>query len=274
MIALFEIINLIKKHQTMDFDKLSLVHPKARGIPVPKKEQCSSCGACEEFCPTKAIQVVSKTEIWFDYGACLQCGLCVEVCEDEALDNSGLNHVYSTDREELKIQYIHGTFEPKEFLPTETVNQFRKLTKKRGFNYREVAASGNNGVECELSASFNNVFDSEGQMVKSVASPKHADAIVYSGPVGKDMEVPLQVAWNCMPEPKALIATGTEAISGGVFLQGRRPTTPDLYIAGDPPKPDVMLSAFRYLMGQYVYSFQKVLKEVLNRLNAFQVKVE
>ena len=262
MIALFEIINLLKKHQTMDFDKVSSVHPKARGIPVPKKEHCSACKVCEELCPTKAVQVISQTEVKFDYGACLQCGLCVEVCEEDVLENSGLNHVYSIDREELKVHYTNGKFEPKEFLPTETVIRFQKLTKKRGFNYREVAASGNNGVECELSASFNNVFDSEGMMVKSVASPKHADAIVYSGPVGENMEVPLQVAWDCMPEPKALIATGTEAISGGVFPLGKRPVTPDLYIAGDPPRPDVMISAFRYLMGQYVYSFQKALKKI------------
>jgi NADH:ubiquinone oxidoreductase subunit B-like Fe-S oxidoreductase len=67
-----------------------------------------------------------------------------------------------------------------------------------------------------------------------------------------------------MPEPKALIATGTEAVSGGIYPLGKLPATPDLYIGGDPPRPDVMINGFRYLMGKWKFSFQiEVLQRIL-----------
>jgi Ni,Fe-hydrogenase III small subunit/Pyruvate/2-oxoacid:ferredoxin oxidoreductase delta subunit len=267
--GLYEIFNILKKPANMNFDKASPVHNSARGIPVPlfgEKESCKSCRDCETLCPTKAIKIKSDTTIQFDYGACLQCGLCVEICPKEKIVNSGFNYAFSFHREELVVEYSKGKFSPKEFSKPENVVKFQELTKGKGFNYREVAASGNNSVECELNASFNNVFDSEGNQVRSVASPKHADAIVYSGPVGVNMQEPLQIAWDCMPEPKALIACGTEAIMGGVYPMGKIPKTPDLFIAGDPPRPDVSIQAFRYLMGEYQFDFQKELTSAIQDL--------
>jgi Ni,Fe-hydrogenase III small subunit/ferredoxin len=267
---MIELKNLFKKHVTFDFDKLSPVNKNARGIPVPTRNMaltgCANCKGCETSCPTKAIQIKSSQEISFDYGACLQCGICVSSCPSDKLENSNFIYTFSRDRKELVIEYNKADFVPKEFSLTENQVAFQKLTKGKGFNYREVAASGNNSVECELNASFNNVFDSEGQQIRSVASPKHADAIVFSGPVGENMVKPLQIAWDTMPEPKALIAAGTEAIMGGVFIEGAKPKNPDLFIAGDPPRPDVLLQAFRYLMGVFNFSFQKELKKRIQEL--------
>ncbi|MCB1179343.1 MAG: hydrogenase-4 subunit G, partial [Leptospiraceae bacterium] len=189
------------------------------------------------------------------------------------LVNSHLIHVYSFQRDNLVIEYKSGSFVPKLEETSGNTLEFQKLTRKRGFNYREVAAAGNNTVECELNASFNNVFDSEGNQVRNVASPKHADAILFSGPISKNMEGPLNSAWEVMPSPKALIACGTEAISGGLFEKGKSPSTPDIYIAGDPPRPDVIISAFRKLMGVFSYNFQETLIKTLNELkNSFNKK--
>lgn len=262
----YEIKNLFKKHSTFDFDKLSPVNKFANGIPIfvkdSKPSSCSSCKACSNVCPVKAIQVENNS-ISFDYGACLQCSLCVKVCPQNILESSGFNYTFALNREELKIKYENGDFIPKEYNVSENVKEFQKLTGSKGFNYREVAAAGNVGVECELNASFNNVFDSEGQRVKCVASPKHADAILFSGPPGPNMEEPLNIAWKCTTEPKALIAAGSEAVSGGVFQKGKVPKEPDLFIGGDPPRPDVMIQAFRFLMGVYSFSFQKALHKFL-----------
>lgn len=268
--GIYEIKNLFKKHSTMNFDKASPVNLDARGLPVPSihstEGSCKKCKICEKNCPSKAIHVESPTEIHFDYGACLQCGICINVCPSDRLENSNFIYAFTLNRDELKISFTKGDFFPNEFPISENVIKFQKLTKKRGFNYREVSAAGNNGVEWELNASFNNIFDSEGQMVRSVSSPKHADAILFSGPVSENMEGPLQTAWDCMPEPKALIAGGTEAISGGLFPMGKRPKDPDLFIGGDPPRPDVMINAFRLLMGQFKFSFQFALKERVMKL--------
>ncbi|HMY66545.1 MAG TPA: hydrogenase-4 subunit G [Leptospiraceae bacterium] len=264
--GLLELKNLFSKHDTMDLDKASPVNKNARGIPVPVKSGCSACRDCENLCPTKAVRIISENRIEFNYGSCLQCGICTEVCSDSVLKNSGFNYVFALNRDDLTVCFTEGEFTPAESEIPDNVKIFRELSGKRGFNYREVAASGNNAVECELNASFNSVFDSEGHQFRSVASPKHADAVVYSGPVGINMQGPLQTAWDCMPEPKALIAAGTEAVSGGVFEKGKTPKEPDLFIGGDPPRPDVMINAFRFLSGVFPFSFQKELHSFLKSL--------
>jgi Ni,Fe-hydrogenase III small subunit len=99
-----------------------------------------------------------------------------------------------------------------------------------------------------------------------VASPKHADALVVSGPVSPGMSGPLRTAWDCLPAPRALIACGTEATSGGLFARGEWPAEPDLWIAGDPPRPDTVLAAFRLLLGRSRYSFRAALQARLRHL--------
>lgn len=258
----YEIKNLFLNPVTMDFDKASPINQVARGIPVLiSNKPCNTCKKCSDICPTGVIKIESDKMMSFDYGKCVQCGLCSSVCPEEKIEDSGLVYVFALNREELKVTYKNGNFEPTEFPVSENVKKFRELTGERGFNYREVAAAGNNSVECELNASFNNVFDSEGQQIRSVASPKHADAIIYSGPISENMRTPLGIAWDCMPEPKALIAAGTEAVSGGLFPPGKQPKEPDLFIGGDPPRPDVMINGCRFLMGKLKYSFQNALKK-------------
>ncbi len=274
--GLVELKKLFSPHQSLDFEKASFVNANARGIPAPivysENSKCDTCKKCSTQCPTSAIQVLSAKEIQFDYGACLQCGICEDVCPENIIKDTGFNYVFSYNRDTLKIKFTNGQFTPIEDSPTENIIKFQKLTSIKGMKYREVAAAGNNSVECELNASFNNFFDSEGNQASSVASPKHADAIVYSGPVSKNMEGPLQTAWDCMPEPKALIATGTEAICGGLYPIGKLPSIPDLYIGGDPPRPDVMINGFRFLMGKWKFSFQHEVFKRIQELRAIGQK--
>jgi Ni,Fe-hydrogenase III small subunit/formate hydrogenlyase subunit 6/NADH:ubiquinone oxidoreductase subunit I len=264
---LLELINFFSKSQVLNWAKASPIHPKSRGIPTPTKrmsEGCDSCKVCETICPTQAIKIESSQTINFDYGACIQCGECVIACPDEKLKNSGFIYVFAKHRSSLKVSYTNGTMIPEtKLMDTPNHVLFEKMTKTNGFLYREVAAAGNNTVECELNASFNSVFDSEREGVRCVASPKHADAVIYSGPISKNMAGPLADAFAVTAEPKALIACGTEAISGGLFPMGERPKEPDLFIAGDPPRPDVSVQAFRYLMGRFSFSFQEALHKFL-----------
>ncbi|MCT8334918.1 hydrogenase-4 subunit G [Leptospira sp. 85282-16] len=264
---LYELKSFFFPKNVLDFDKASPIHPASRGIPVPTAKMLEgphTLNLSAEVCPTGAIQIISDSEIQFDYGKCLQCGLCTE-CSDGKLRDSGFIYTFALHREDLKVSYVSGRMKKINTTHPLTANQelFRSLTKKRGFLYREVAACGNNTVESELNASFNSVFDSEREGVRCVASPKHADAIVFSGPVGTNMSAPLQTAWDVMAEPKALIACGTEAVSGGLYPMGPVPKEPDLYISGDPPRPDVILQGFRLLMGRFSFQFQEALHKIL-----------
>jgi Ni,Fe-hydrogenase III small subunit/formate hydrogenlyase subunit 6/NADH:ubiquinone oxidoreductase subunit I len=266
---LFEFKNFITKKNVLNFDKVSFVHANNRGIPTPTKNMengCGACSECESNCPTKAIQRSGSDRLDLDYGKCLQCGICVEVCPEGKLRNSGFIYTIALHREEFYTSYQNGKMDKNSqsnFTLSENQRQFRDLTKKRGFLYREVAAGGNNTVESELNASFNSVFDSEREGIRCVASPKHADAIVFSGPISEQMEGPLQTAWDVLSEPRALIACGTEAVSGGLFPKGKIPKEPDLYISGDPPRPDVILQGFRLLIGRFSFQFQEALHKFL-----------
>lgn len=260
MTGIYELLNLFRKSQTIDYRRVIDTHPNARGVPIPHSgfSSYSELKDAEDICPTGALKLIHKFEMQIDYGACLQCGLCVSKSKG-MLRNSHLVHVYALDRDSLRVRFRKGHPEFKPDTTTDFVKQFRNVSRRSGLQFREVDAGSNGASDLEINASFNSFFDAESCQIRLVASPKHADAIVYTGPVSESMERPLQIAWDCVPSPKVLIACGTEAISGGLFAKGKLPKDADLYIAGDPPLPEVIVSAFLYLLGRREYSFAESL---------------
>ncbi|MCB1160714.1 MAG: 4Fe-4S binding protein [Leptospiraceae bacterium] len=266
MSVLTELINLIKKPATMHYPSIPHTKMEARGIPVPvDMNHCNSCKACENICPTKAIHFRKEKSLEIDYGKCTLCGFCIDTCETSTLKDSSIVSVFSLQREALVYTYDSNGFNTTEDTAADKQKSFQNLVKKKGFVFREVAASGNNTVEMEMNASFNNVFDMESEGIRACASPKHADAILYSGPIGKNMQIPLQKAWDCLVKPKLLIAVGTEAASGGLFEKNEISESPGLYIIGDPPPPYVIIQALRYLQGKLDYSLSKEISEFINK---------
>ena len=109
---------------------------------------------------------------------------------------------------------------------------------------REVSAGGDNSCELELNACGNVNFDMGRFGVEFVASPRHADGIVITGPITENMAQPLQICFDAIPEPKIIILAGTDAISGGIFegsLALNRSFLSkykiDLYVPGNPIHP-------------------------------------
>jgi Ni,Fe-hydrogenase III small subunit/ferredoxin len=275
MIQFWEIKKLFSKPKTLDYKKHGFLSGNARGIPIPvvtPMSNCTQCKKCEEICPTSAIKIQNKTQVQIDYSKCTQCGYCSKICPDQTMQNSQITHLYGFHKDEFIFSFHEkgvDTTYPK--MPSQNVADFRTLTNEKGFTYREVAAGGNNSSEYELNASFNNVFDSESEGIRVVSSPKHGDAVVFTGPVSKHMEDPLQTAWDCTTSPKVLIALGTEATSGGLFKQGRLPQTPDFYILGDPPRPDVMIQGFRFLLGKLKnYNLRNIISDKLTLLKGLK----
>ena len=119
-----------------------------------------------------------------------------------------------------------------------------------------VDAGSCNACEAEFAAAFGPVYDAEQFGVRVVASPRHADALVVTGPVTRNMEVPLRTTWEAMPAPKLVIALGDCARNCGVFAAGfgvvgavADVVPVDIEIEGCPPTPEAIVSALRRVTG-------------------------
>ena len=130
----------------------------------------------------------------------------------------------------------------------------------RSLKLRQVSAAGCSGCEAELNASGNIQFDAGRFGIQFVASPRHADGIVVTGPVSDNMRLALLKTWEAVPAPKLVIAVGACAISGGVFrgnpvvaggAQAALGDVPvDLHVPGCPPHPITFLDGLLRLLGR------------------------
>jgi len=126
----------------------------------------------------------------------------------------------------------------------------------RSLKMRQVSAGGCNACELELAALANVNFDVQRFGIEWVASPRHADALVLTGPLTRTMKDAVRLAWEAMAEPRFLVAVGACAISGGlyegasgvdrVFLDAVGPAA---YVPGCPPHPLTFINAILDLLG-------------------------
>ena len=119
---------------------------------------------------------------------------------------------------------------------------------------RHVDAGSCNGCELEIASAFGPVYDAERYGLRFVASPRHADALLVTGPVTRNMADPLRMTYEAMPAPRRVVAVGDCALSCGVFAGGHGvegavgDVVPvDIEIRGCPPAPDVLIAALRGL---------------------------
>jgi Ni,Fe-hydrogenase III small subunit len=133
--------------------------------------------------------------------------------------------------------------------------EVRKLFRK-SLKLRQVSAGGDNSCEMELNATGNVNFDFGRYGVEFVASPRHADGIVITGPVSSNMSEALNICYDAVPEPKIIILVGTDAISGGVFSGSPALDRSfiekhdiDLYVPGNPAHPLTFINGVMDLIG-------------------------
>lgn len=126
----------------------------------------------------------------------------------------------------------------------------------RGLAIREVDAGSCNGCELEIHALSNAYYDLERFGLRFVASPRHADVLMVTGPVTKNMREALERTYNATPDPKWVVAVGDCACDGGVFAGSYACLGPvekvlpvDLHIRGCPPDPVALLKGLIALVG-------------------------
>jgi Ni,Fe-hydrogenase III small subunit len=122
---------------------------------------------------------------------------------------------------------------------------------------RCVDAGSCNGCELEIASAFGPVYDAERYGLRLVASPRHADALVVTGPVTRNMADPLRKAYEATPAPKRVVAVGDCALNCGVFAGGYgvegavADVVPvDIHVPGCPPTPEALIAALRGLTGR------------------------
>ncbi|MFD1545790.1 NADH-quinone oxidoreductase subunit B family protein [Nonomuraea guangzhouensis] len=122
---------------------------------------------------------------------------------------------------------------------------------------RHVDAGSCNGCEVEIASAFGPVYDAERYGARLVASPRHADVLVVTGPVTRNMEVALRRTYEAVPEPRLVVALGDCARNCGVFAGAYGvagavgDVVPvDIEVAGCPPRPEAIVAALRELTGR------------------------
>jgi Ni,Fe-hydrogenase III small subunit len=127
----------------------------------------------------------------------------------------------------------------------------------RSLHVRVVDAGSCNGCEMEIAATTNPLYDLERYGVHLVASPRHADVLLVTGPVTRNMEIALRRTYEAAPEPRIVVAVGACGCSGGIFGEGTyasiggvdRVVPVDVYVPGCPPRPQAILNGLLVAMG-------------------------
>jgi Ni,Fe-hydrogenase III small subunit/NAD-dependent dihydropyrimidine dehydrogenase PreA subunit len=210
--------------------------PLYRGLPVVSDTECSpSCSKCADACPTNAIDV---NPVRINLGKCIFCPICEELCPGKIIHFTTDFRVASSSTEQLII-----TREIKNVTPEKASDEIRKYFG-RSLKLRQVSAGGCNGCELELNALSNVNFDMGRYGIEFVASPRHADGIVITGPMTQNMAKATDICYEAVPGPKIIILVGTCGISGGIFhnsseIQRRflEKNKIDLFVPGCPPHP-------------------------------------
>ncbi|HET9571613.1 MAG TPA: NADH:ubiquinone oxidoreductase [Bacteroidales bacterium] len=190
-----------------------------------------------DLCPTHAI---SATPVRLDLGKCTFCGECALQFPEKIRFTSDYK-ISSNDREKLIIN--QGEDSLIQMNPDLIREEIRRLFG-RSLKLRQVSAGGDNSCEMELNASNNVQFDMSRFGIDFVASPRHADGIVITGPITENMAEPLERCYHAVPSPKIIILAGVDAISGGIFADSPALNrefltkhTIDLYVPGNPVHP-------------------------------------
>lgn len=223
-----------------------------RGRPSIAAAPCASgCEACVAACPTAAIlRGPEATDLAIDLGRCVLCGDCEPVCPSARLSFTNDVAMAATTRQALVLSSQRPELDPVR------VNDALHRRFGRSLKLRSVSAGGCNACELEVNALANVNFDIGRYGIDIVASPRHADGLVLTGPITRNMAQALQSCWDAMPEPKLVIAVGACAISGSPF---ENPTTvdrsfldrftPALYVPGCPPHPLTFVRGVLDLLG-------------------------
>lgn len=225
---------------------------KVPGIFRGRPEINADCEISEDIslvCPTTAIL---NNPVRIDLGKCVFCGECAALFPEKIKFTK--DYKLSTNKRE-KLIITEGVNEAITIDPGYVRSEIRKIFKG-SLKLRQVSAGGDNSNELELNAAGNVNFDMGRYGIEFVASPRHADGIVITGPVSHNMAQALQITYDAIPSPRLIILAGTDAISGGIFSDSPaidrsfiEKNHIDLYVPGNPVHPLTFINGVLDMLG-------------------------
>jgi Ni,Fe-hydrogenase III small subunit/formate hydrogenlyase subunit 6/NADH:ubiquinone oxidoreductase subunit I len=244
-------------HHTTRFpDEEPALPPRFRGRPVLDASRCpAGCTACVDSCPTGAL-AASPEHLALDMARCLFCADCVDACPEGAIAFSPDFRLAERARARLVVRSPAEKSDKSDPRALALSDELRRLFG-RSLKLRVVSAGGCNGCEADVNVLGTIVFDLGRFGIQYVASPRHADGLLITGPVTRNMQDALRKTYEAVPAPRLVIAVGTCAISGGPYIDhaeqhnGADSTVPvDLYVPGCPPHPFTILEGLIGLLGR------------------------
>lgn len=222
-----------------------------RGRPVLAAGACpSECSSCAQACPTAAVHATDGS-LAIDLGKCLFCGDCAAACPDQRIEFTREYRMAVADRDGLWVRSAQASA-----LGVALRAEARRLFG-RSLKLRQVSAGGCNACEADVNVLGTLAFDMGRFGIEFVASPRHADGLLLTGPVPQNMALALKKTWDATPGPKVVIAVGACAISGGPYAgnaqvrDGGAGILPiDLYVPGCPPHPYTVLDGLLRFLGR------------------------
>ncbi len=202
---------------------------------------CAACGACIAACPVGAIEADGDS-IKVNQRACIFCGRCVERCERGLLTQTG----------DYKLAELGGQ------LLGEAVRTEIVRTLGRSLHVRHLDVGSCNACDFELNQLLGPVYDLQQYGVDFVASPRHADLLMVTGVVTRNLTQALLMTYEATPAPRLVMAVGACAASGRTFgaknyavRGGADALVPvDVYVPGCPPRPQALLYGILLALGR------------------------
>ncbi len=236
------------------FRGLPVLRP-GRGLPPP------------DVCPVGALSErfdAGHRHVALDLARCVFCGRCAEDPWAEAVTVGRDFELAARSRDDLRIEVVaDGPVAPR-VSPTPDAEAEADLASReihrvlgRSLHLRHLDAGSCNACDWELTALLNPVYDVRRLGIDFVASPRHADGVVITGSVTRNLETAVRRTLEAIPDPRVVIAVGACAASGGIVGEGYasaggvdRILPVDVYIPGCPPRPEAIIFGILVAVGR------------------------
>ena len=221
----------------------------SRAQPVWDPPRCDLNGACAVACPTGAISV--GTTFTLDRAACISCDRCVEVCRPGALAAGIAFAAPALSRDALRVAAHKRTD------PGPELREAAHRILGRSLHVRHLDAGSCNGCDFEINATTNAVHDIQRFGIDFVASPRHADVLLVTGTMTRNLEIAARMTYDAMADPRLVVAVGACASSGAPFEPGHASGTGaesvlpvDVFVPGCPPRPEAIIEGLLVAVGR------------------------